>query len=546
MSITLLNWQGYSAKYSRFRLLDLISKIIILWSNIKEYLINQWIYLEFYSGFSSVDTILSFEGFRVYDLMRWMTTVTRRISADNLPYEKVGKNEPVCIADEVPFDIPESWEWVRLSKIVYNRGQMAPTADFCYIDIGSIDNKNQKLSDEENIITADKAPSRARKIVAVGDILYSTVRPYLHNMCIVDRSFSHQPIASTGFAALTCHTGFYNEFLFYYLMSPDFDAYANDTDNAKGVAYPAINDNKLYQALIPVPPEAEQKRIVEKIREVLPYVDTYRTAYSEAESLNNVFPDRLKKSILQEAVQGKLVPQDPADEPASVLLERIRDEKEKLIKAGKIKRDKHESVIFRRDNSHYEKRGSEEVCIDEELPFDIPENWSWCRLSELCIKIGAGSTPTGGKAVYVSEGIKFIRSQNVYNDGLRLNDVAYITEETNSKKLGSIVQAKDILLNITGGSIGRCAIVPDDFDIANVNQHVMIIRLVDPVIRQWIHAILISEYIQNLIMDVQVGVSREGLSATKLMNFLIPIPPIREQKRILEFYVNISNRLSGL
>ena len=466
--------------------------------------------------------------------------------ADNLPYEKVGKNEPVCIADEVPFDIPESWEWVRLSKIVYNRGQMAPTADFCYIDIGSIDNKNQKLSDEENIITADKAPSRARKIVAVGDILYSTVRPYLHNMCIVDRSFSHQPIASTGFAALTCHTGFYNEFLFYYLMSPDFDAYANDTDNAKGVAYPAINDNKLYQALIPVPPEAEQKRIVEKIREVLPYVDTYRTAYSEAESLNNVFPDRLKKSILQEAVQGKLVPQDPADEPASVLLERIRDEKEKLIKAGKIKRDKHESVIFRRDNSHYEKRGSEEVCIDEELPFDIPENWSWCRLSELCIKIGAGSTPTGGKAVYVSEGIKFIRSQNVYNDGLRLNDVAYITEETNSKKLGSIVQAKDILLNITGGSIGRCAIVPDDFDIANVNQHVMIIRLVDPVIRQWIHAILISEYIQNLIMDVQVGVSREGLSATKLMNFLIPIPPIREQKRILEFYVNISNRLSGL
>jgi len=178
-----------------------------------------------------------------------------------LPYEKIGKNEPVCIADEVPFDIPDTWEWVRLSKIVYNRGQMAPANDFCYIDIGSIDNKHQKLSDAENIIAIDKVPSRARKIVDIGDILYSTVRPYLHNMCIVDRPFSHQPIASTGFAALTCHTGFYNEFLFYYLMSPDFDAYANDTDNAKGVAYPAINDNKLYQALIPVPPEAEQKRI---------------------------------------------------------------------------------------------------------------------------------------------------------------------------------------------------------------------------------------------------------------------------------------------
>ena len=279
----------------------------------------------------------------------------------------------MCIADGVPFEIPDNWEWVRLSKIVYNRGQMTPANDFCYIDIGSIDNKHQKLSDEENIIAIDKAPSRARKIVDIGDILYSTVRPYLHNMCIIDRSFSHQPIASTGFAALTCHTGFYNEFLFYYLMSPVFDAYANDTDNAKGVAYPAINDNKLYKALIPVPPAAEQKRIVEKIKKVLPYVDAYRTAYAETESLNNSFTDRLKKSILQEAVQGKLVPQDLNDEPASILLERIRAEKQKLIAEGKIKKNRHESIIFKRDNSHYEKRGSEEVCIDDEIPFEIPD-----------------------------------------------------------------------------------------------------------------------------------------------------------------------------
>ena len=117
-----------------------------------------------------------------------------------MPYEKVGKNEPVCIVDEVPFEIPESWEWARLSGIVFNRGQMTPSTDFCYIDIGSIDNKKQQLSEEENIISAEKAPSRARKVVAQGDILYSTVRPYLHNMCIINKKFSHQPIASTGFA----------------------------------------------------------------------------------------------------------------------------------------------------------------------------------------------------------------------------------------------------------------------------------------------------------------------------------------------------------
>ena len=465
--------------------------------------------------------------------------------ADNTPYEKIG-DEVRSLAGEVPFEIPDSWEWAQLGSVVYNRGQTSPSTEFCYIDIGSIDNKNQKLNPTDTTIAPDKAPSRARKLVDMGDILYSTVRPYLHNMCIIDREFPHIPIASTGFAVLTCHANLLNKYLFYYLMSPDFDAYANNTDNAKGVAYPAINDDRLYKALIPIPPVAEQHRIVSAIDSVNMPLCEYGSKEETLRILNTSFPENLKKSILQEAVQGKLVPQDPSDEPAEALLERIRVEKQRLIKEGKVKKDKRESVIFRRDNSHYEKRGSEVVCIDDEIPFDIPELWSWCRLNELCTKIGAGSTPTGGKTIYVPEGIKFIRSQNVYNDGLKLNDISYITEEINAKKKGSIVRSKDILLNITGGSIGRCAVVPDDFDIANVNQHVMIIRLVEPKMRHWIHTILISEYIQNLIMDVQVGVSREGLSATKLMNFLIPVPPISEQNRILDFCSNISNRLSTL
>ena len=465
--------------------------------------------------------------------------------ADNTPYEKIG-DEVRSLAGEVPFEIPDSWEWARLGSVVYNRGQTSPSTEFCYIDIGSIDNKNQKLNPTDTTIAPDKAPSRARKLVDMGDILYSTVRPYLHNMCIIDREFPHIPIASTGFAVLTCHANLLNKYLFYYLMSPDFDAYANNTDNAKGVAYPAINDDRLYKALIPIPPVAEQHRIVSAIDSVNMPLCEYGSKEETLRILNTSFPENLKKSILQEAVQGKLVPQDPSDEPAEALLERIRVEKQRLIKEGKVKKDKRESVIFRRDNSHYEKRGSEVVCIDDEIPFDIPELWSWCRLNELCTKIGAGSTPTGGKTIYVPEGIKFIRSQNVYNDGLKLNDISYITEEINAKKKGSIVRSKDILLNITGGSIGRCAVVPDDFGIANVNQHVMIIRLVEPKMRHWIHTILISEYIQNLIMDVQVGVSREGLSATKLMNFLIPVPPISEQNRILDFCSNISNRLSTL
>ncbi len=448
-----------------------------------------------------------------------------------MPYEKIGKNEPVCIADEVPFEIPESWEWVRLGKIVYNRGQMKPIDDFCYIDIGSIDNKNQKLNDKEFIITADKAPSRARKIVAIGDILYSTVRPYLHNMCIVNRTFSHQPIASTGFAALTCHTGFYNKFLFYYLMSPDFDAYANSTDNAKGVAYPAINDAKLYRALIPVPPEEEQKRIIKRLKKVLPYVDTYSTTYSETESLNNAFPDRIKKSILQEAVQGKLVPQNPSDEPASVLLERIRAEKQKLIAEGKIKKDKHESVIFRRDNSHYEKLDGIERCIDDEIPFEIPESWEWTRL---------------GQIISLLSGTDFKPEE--YND--KCNGIPYITGASSLSENGVlinrwtempkiIVNYGDILLVCKGSGYGKTVIC--DIEKAHIARQIMAIKKFSTLDMLYIRLFLQANF--NQIKSKGQGVI-PGIDRNSVMNMLFPIPPLAEQKRIVEKQRELFDKIS--
>ena len=183
---------------------------------------------------------------------------------DNCYYEKVGNNEPVLL-ENLPFEILDSWCWARLKDITYNHGQKIPNAEFSYIDIGSIDNVNQKLSTKENIIEPEKAPSRARKIVERGDVLYATVRPYLHNMCIVDKDFSHEPIASTGFAVLTVERGIKNIFLFYYMLSPIFDQYANNSENSKGVAYPAINDEKLYKALIPISPQNEQQNICKLI-----------------------------------------------------------------------------------------------------------------------------------------------------------------------------------------------------------------------------------------------------------------------------------------
>ena len=456
-----------------------------------------------------------------------------------MPYEKVGKNEPVCIADEMPFEIPESWEWVRLSKIVYNRGQMTPAKDFCYIDIGSIDNKNQKLSNEENIITADKAPSRARKIVMVGDILYSTVRPYLHNMCIIDRSFSHTPVASTGFAVLTCHTGFLNEFLFYYLMSPDFDTYANDTDNAKGVAYPAINDSKLYKALVPIPPRAEQERIVRKLKDVLPYVVTYGEKYSETESLNNDFPNRLKKSILQEAVQGKLVPQDPSDEPASVLLERIRAEKERLIQEGKIKRGKHDSIIYRRDNSHYEKRGSEEVCIDDEIPFELPNGWRWCRFSTICYKLTDGSHNPPPKR---ANGFRVISARNIKNGRILFTDEDRLCDQNGFNKENPRTQISkgDVILGIIGGSIGNTAIYGYDEPVIAQRSIAIFGSLIN---NKYMKLLLDSPLFQQQFNSKSNGTAQGGIYLGELANMLVPLPPVNEQNRILASISSLENKI---
>ena len=184
---------------------------------------------------------------------------------------RVTKKElPEITEEEIPFDIPESWCWCRLGEIVYNNGQKAPDKEFSYIDIGSIDNLHQKLNDKENFVSPEQAPSRARKIVKKGDIIYATVRPYLHNICIIDKDFEKEPIASTGFAVLACYPQINNQYLFYYLLSPSFDNYANDIENSKGVAYPAINDDKLYKGVIPLPPLAEQKRIVAAIEKMLP------------------------------------------------------------------------------------------------------------------------------------------------------------------------------------------------------------------------------------------------------------------------------------
>ena len=186
--------------------------------------------------------------------------------------KKIKKEKPVAeiSEDEIPFDIPESWKWCRLSSLTYNWGQKTPDKTFCYIDVGSINNISHTLNIENAVVEAKDASSRAKKIVQKGDVLFATIRPYLKNICIIDRDFPYEPIVSTAFAVMHCPKGLLNKYLYYYLLSPTFMRFANASDKSKGVAYPAIGEKDFFNGIIALPPLAEQKRIVAKIEELLP------------------------------------------------------------------------------------------------------------------------------------------------------------------------------------------------------------------------------------------------------------------------------------
>lgn len=225
----------------------------------------------------------------------------------------------------------------------------------------------------------------------------------------------------------------------------------------------------------------------------------------------------LRDAVFQAAIQGKLSQQLEVDGSAEDLAVSIKREKQKEIAEKLICKDNSCKIA--------------EFNADK-IELEIPNSWTWVKLGEICEKIGAGSTPSGGAKVYVASGVKFLREQNIQNSGLDYSGLVYISEATNEAMKGSRVRAKDILMNITGASIGRSAIVPDDFDVANVNQHVLVIRLIDSRLRHYIHACFQSPFIFNQMMAKQKG-DKPGLSATRVANFYIPLPPLNEQHRIV-------------
>ena len=423
---------------------------------------------------------------------------------------KKQKNLPEIMKDEMPFLIPDTWRWVRLKEIVYNRGQKKPTSKFWYIDISSIDNTRQKLKQAINIIDAENAPSRARRIVDVGDILYSTVRPYLHNMCIIDSTSPFESIASTGLAAMTCYNKVYNKYLFYYLLSASFDQYANSLENSKGVAYPAINDERLYKAVIPLPPVDEQKRIVEKIEVIFPLIDRYEGVWHKLNELNKTFPETLQKSILQEAIQGKLCEQKDEDGSAKELIEKISLEKERLIESGQIKKHKALPAIQ-----------------EDEIPFDIPSSWCWERLGNISTY---NQTKPKIKAIDLDRLIWVLDLDDIEkNTGKILRYVKAKDKKVSGEKV--VFHKGQILYSKLRPYLKKALIALED---GVCTPELVPFDIFGGCNRNYILSVLKSPYVDFGVNSATYGVKMPRVGVETMINLLIPIPPIREQERIVK------------
>ena len=423
-----------------------------------------------------------------------------------MPYEKIGKNEPVCITDEVPFDIPESWEWVRLGSIsTYAdtkkkiNAQNAPK-DLWGLDLEDIE-KGGRLLYRKTV--GERNAKGDKTYFSAGDILYSKLRPYLLKILVAPEN----GICTSEIVPFKVFGNICAEYIVNYLKSPYVDNLINSI--TYGVKMPRVGTETMVNLLVPIPPLFEQQRIVDKILEAETKLAEYTNKETLLNTLQNTFPDTLKKSILQWAVQGKLVPQDPADEPASILLERIRTEKQRLVREGKIKKAKHESVIFRRDNSHYEKHDSEEICIDDELPFEIPENWCWARLGELCSivtgRLDANAQTPDGEFAFFTCGREVFKT----------NTYAF---DCDAILLGGNNASGDYKMHRYVGKF-------------NAYQRVYVISGADSIVLDYLYYV-ITFWLGHLKKNSQ-GTTTRFIKLGQVTGMLVPFPPYDEQKKIL-------------
>ena len=447
----------------------------------------------------------------------------------NTPYEKIG-DEVRSLADEVPFDIPDSWEWVRLGNISsYAETKQKVNATSADPSIWGLDlediEKGGRLLEHKTV--GERKAVGDKTVFVKGDILYSKLRPYLLKILVAP----DDGICTPEIVPFRVYGGINPNYIVNYLKSPYVDNLINSI--TYGVKMPRVGTETMTSLLVPIPPLEEQLRIVEKIDEVASAVSAYDVAYQKTEALNSTFPEALKKSILQEAVQGKLVPQDPTDESAEALLERIRAEKQRLIKEGKIKKDKHESIIFRRDNSHYEKLDGVACCIDDELPFEIPENWCWCRLKSIVNVVSARRVH---QSDWRSEGVPFYRAREIgkLSDTGSVDNELFITEAQYTELSSSGVPHPGDLMVTAVGTLGKTYIVKDGDRFYYKDASVICFENFGKINPAYLKLLMYSPYMEEQIKQNSAGTTVGTITIVKANEYLIPLPPLMEQQRIVD------------
>ena len=464
--------------------------------------------------------------------------IVKQPSSDNTPYEKIG-DEVRSLADEVPFDIPDSWEWVRirsLGEIIrgsgIKRNETVQQGLPC-VRYGELYTTYQTSFTSAVSFIAPDLYEKCKHF-SYGDVLMTLTGENKPDIAKAVAYLGTEPIAAGGDLAFWTQHGMNPLFLSYIMASPYI--IGRKVALATGDIIVHISGDKLGTILLPVPPLAEQERIVARIQDAELAIENYALKETSLQKLQDSFPGALKKSILQEAVQGKLVPQDPSDEPAEALLERIRAEKQRLIKEGKIKKDKHESIIFRRDNSHYEKLDGVERCIDDELPFEIPESWEWVRLIDICEYIQRGKSP---KYSPIKKYPVIAQKCNQWS-GFSIEKAQFIEPESIASYGNErFLQDNDLMWNSTGlGTLGRMVVYKsalNPYELAVADSHVTVIRpLKEFISPQYLYYYFSNPTVQRVIEDQADGTTKQKeLSATTVKAYFVPLPPYNEQLRIV-------------
>ena len=455
-------------------------------------------------------------------------------------YEKMlATGEVKCIDEEVPFEIPKGWEWCRLGEIsTYAQTKRKINASNADTQLWGLDlediEKGGRLLDIKTV--GERKAIGDKTIFNRGDILYSKLRPYLLKILVAPEG----GICTPEIIPFTCYGNICKDYIVSFLKSPYVDDYINSA--TFGVKMPRVSTETMTSLLVPLPPLSEQFRIDTKAKELMPYIDEYGKAQDKLNKLNEELSYTIRKSILQEAIQGKLVPQIAEEGTAQELLEQIKTEKQKLVKEGKLKKSTlATSVIFRGDdNKYYEQIGENCNDITDEIPFDLPYNWCWCRFSNI-VSMTIGKTPARGEQTYWINGkYNWVSISDMVDGGSISTTKEKVSDLAVKEVFSAPISEKGSLLMSFKLSIGKTSIL--DIDAYHNEAIITISPIIDKEYAMRNYLFKVLPLIANL-GESKDAIKGKTLNSKSLSNLLIPLPPLQEQQRIIEQMNRLSKQL---